>query len=129
MTKKKKTFDKPLVPSDFFVKKLWRGEYSLGMSFWFYWVCVSGVIYLINSLIDPLWDTTESILALLLMNVFVWGGLAYVICAVVGTWRSAEAYKIIKKKKKLGHGWATAAQVYIVISVIQAAVGIIKTFI
>ena len=126
MTKKKKTFDKPLVPSDFFVKKLWRGEYSLSISFWFFYVGYSIIYTVINLSTLSLWDTTSSNLVLLMLSIFIYGSWAFMVCAMVGTWKSAEAYKIFKKKKKLGHGWATAAQVYIVLSVIQTVVGIFK---
>ena len=47
---------------------------------------------------------------------------------MIGTWRSAENYKIEKKKKKEGAGWAIAAQVLIVLAVIRVIVEFFKAF-
>ena len=56
----------------------------------------------------------------------VWAGyyalfilLPFRIFAIIGTWRSANKYIIEKQKKKQGTGWGTAAQLYIVFSIIR----------
>ena len=40
--------------------------------------------------------------------------------------KSAQEYKKIKKKKKLGAGWGIAAQVYIILSAIRVFVELVK---
>ena len=45
--------------------------------------------------------------------------LGVIIFLMMGVWRSADEYKKIKRKKKQGAGWGMAAQVYIVLSVIN----------
>ena len=59
-------------------------------------------------------------------------GLLFFICAliflIIGTWKSAENYKKIKNKKKLGSGWAIAGQIYISLATLRGVVEIIKTF-
>jgi len=54
--------------------------------------------------------------------------LAAKIYLIVGTWRSAEKYKILKKKKKQSAFWAYAGQVYIVLSIIQKVGYMIRGF-
>ena len=45
--------------SDFFIKKLWIGEYSLSISFWFFFVGYSIIYTIINVSTLSLWDTIE----------------------------------------------------------------------
>ena len=52
--------------------------------------------------------------------------LGVIIFLMMGVWRSAEEYKKIKRKKKQGAGWGMAAQVYIVLSVINMVLKLVR---
>ena len=54
--------------------------------------------------------------------------LVAIIFLMIGSYKSAQEYKKIKKKKKQGSGWGTAAQVYIILSAIRGFVEMIKIF-
>ena len=45
---------------------------------------------------------------------------------MIGTFKSAQEYRKIKKKKKQGQGWGIAAQAYIIISGIRIFAEVIK---
>lgn len=60
-----------------------------------------------------------------LFSIFI---LAMYVYLYIGTWRSAENYKKEKIRKKLGYGWAIAAQVAMVLGIISFIVELIKAF-
>ena len=89
-----------------FIQNLWNGNESLGLSFWAVYI-IGGTIVSIPSFVLP--ETSNSIL------LFVPFQFAYLIWAMVGTWRSASKFKPKKKQ----WSWGTIAQIYIVLSVLR----------
>ena len=118
--KSSKTFDKPLISKDFWLKKLIRGKYTLGETFWIAQTIpafIYGVLFAainFNQMFE-----SNSISLLLALNIFIYGSLGYFICCMIGTWRAAEKYKQIKKKKKESLLWGFAAQIYVAISAVR----------
>ena len=108
------------------IKKFWQGKVSLGVSFWVWYVIGGGVLSL------PFWVIPDAALDSSGLAIFMIFYLIFMLVAVIflmmGVWRSAEEYKKIKRKKKQGAGWGTAAQVYIILSAIRGFVEIIKIF-
>ena len=101
-----------------FIKKFWEGKVYLGVSFWV-WYIIGG-----SALALPFWIVSDSALdSSAGLSIFMILYFIFVIVAIpflmIGTWRSAEEYKKIKRRKKQGAGWGMAAQVYIVLSVIN----------
>ena len=106
------------------IKKFWQGKVSLGVSFWVWYVIGGGVLSL------PFWIIPDAALdSSLGLSIFISLYFIFMVVVVIflmmGVWRSAEEYKKIKRRKKQGAGWAMAAQVYIVLSVIRIAIGLI----
>ena len=110
------------------IKKFWQGKVSLGVSFWVWYIIGGGVLSL------PFWIIPDAasnqvgwVAFLIAYFIFM---LVAIIFLMMGVWRSAEEYKKIKRKKKQGAGWGMAAQVYIVLSVINLVlklVGVLAT--
>ena len=101
--------------------KFFRGNLSLAISYWgflFSWGVIASIIFVIleKSKDDDLVG---------LFSIFT---LALYVYLYIGTWRSAENYKKEKIKKKLGYGWAIAAQVAMVLGIIRFVVEFIKAF-
>ena len=106
------------------IKKFWQGKVSLGKSFWL-WYIVGGTILTLPAWLvpDSSLETTFSALIFLLYSLC---SLVVVILLMIGTFKSAQEYKKIKKKKKQGTGWGIAAQVYIILSAIRVFVELVK---
>ena len=108
------------------IKKFWQGKISLGRSFWLWYVVGGTVITLPGLLIpDSALESDSTVIIFILYVVFM---LVAIIFLMIGSYKSAQEYKKIKKKKKQGSGWGTAAQVYIILSAIRGFVEIIKIF-
>ena len=106
------------------IKKFWEGKVYLGVSFWV-WYIIGG-----SALTLPFWIVSDSALdSSAGLSIFMILYFIFVIVAIpflmIGTWRSAEEYKKIKRKKKQGAGWGAAAQFYIVLSVINIALKLV----
>ena len=106
------------------IKKFWEGKVYLGVSFWVWYIIGGGFFLLL-----PFWIVPDSALdsdagAIIMILYFIFM-LVAVPFLMIGTWRSAEEYKKIKRKKKQGAGWAAAAQFYIVLSVINIALKLV----
>ena len=97
-----------------------RGEQSLIISYWGFYTVGSIVGALIISFAETSKVSNEVIVLIALIV------LIYTAYAMIGTWRSAENYKIEKRKKKEGVGWAITAQVLIVLAVIRIVVEFVK---
>ncbi len=68
-------------------KKLWRGEYSLPITYWVFNVLIGNLILgNIIALIDPAKNISYFLVGLFLY-------LAYMITAAAGLWKSASLYK------------------------------------
>ena len=105
------------------IKKFSQGKVSLGVSFWVWYVIGGGVLSL------PFWIIPDAALDsegwasfMILYFIFM---LGVIIFLMMGVWRSAEEYKKIKRKKKQGAGWGMAAQVYIVLHVINVVLKLV----
>lgn len=102
------------------IKKFFKGDVPLSTSFWGVYFGIGIIIGLIFFVIE------KNEIAATLYSLFVL--IPFVIFTTIGTWRSASKYKIEKQKKKEGTGWGTAAQVYIVLSIIRSVVELVKEF-
>lgn len=101
--------------------KFFRGNLSLAISYWgflFSWGVIATVIFIIL-------EKSKDDVLVGLFSIFT---LALYVYLYIGTWRSAENYKKEKIKKKLGYGWAIAAQVAMVLGIIRFVVELIKAF-
>ena len=101
--------------------KFFRGNLSLAISYWgflFSWGVIATVIFIIL-------EKSKDDVLVGLFSIFT---LALYVYLYIGTWRSAENYKKEKIKKKLGYGWAIAAQVAMVLGIIRFVVEFIKAF-
>ena len=108
------------------IKKFWEGKVSLGRSFWLWYVVGGTVITLPGLLIpDSALESDSAVIIFILYIVFM---LVAIIFLMIGSYKSAQEYKKIKRKKKQGSGWGTAAQVYIILSAIRGFVEMIKIF-
>ena len=105
------------------LKFFWEGKVSYGISFWVYFVLIATLISIPGFAPDVYWEIYP--IAMSLYTIFL---LVAKIYLIVGTWRSAEKYKILKKKKKQSAFWAYAGQVYIVLSIIQKVGYMIRGF-
>ena len=108
------------------IKKFWQGKVSLGKSFWL-WYVVGGTILTLPAWLvpDSSLETTFSVLIFLLYSLC---SLVVVIFLMIGTFKSAQEYRKIKKKKKQSAGWGIAAQAYIILSGIRIFVELVKSF-
>jgi len=114
------------------LKPYWQGKVSYGYSFWIYLTLLNGVlsipaIYLGYGLTDSDWNNMSDI-ALVGTYLYFIFLLAAKIYFIVGTWRSAENYKILKKRKKQGAAWAYIGQFYIILSIIRGVMMMVKEF-
>ena len=108
------------------IKKFWEGKVSLGRSFWLWYVVGGTVITLPGFLVpDSALESDSAAIIFILYIVFM---LVAIIFLMIGSFKSAQEYKKIKRKKKQGSGWGTAAQVYIILSAIRGFVEIIRIF-
>jgi len=108
------------------IKKFWKGKVSLGRSFWL-WYVVGGTIITLPGLLipDSALESDSAIIIFLLYIVIIFAAIVFL---MIGTFKSAQEYKKIKKKKKQGAGWGIAAQVYIILSAIRVFVELVKLF-
>ena len=82
-------------------------------------------IYLGYGLTDSDWNNMSDIGLLVTYLYFIFLFVAK-IYFIVGTWRSAENYKILKKRKKKGAAWAYIGQFYIILSIIRGVLMMVK---
>ncbi|MDA7831744.1 hypothetical protein N9A34_00405 [Candidatus Pelagibacter sp.] len=98
----------------------WEGKVSYGFSYWVWLTLIGTIISLPAFLPDAYWDAYA--MPMLLYVVFLFAGKIFLI---VGTWRSAEKYKMQKQKKKLSAFWAYVGQASIILSIISTAAELI----
>ena len=101
--------------------KFFKGNLSLAISYWgflFSWGIIASIIFIIL-------EKNKNDVLVGLFSIFI---LAMYVYLYIGTWRSAENYKKEKIRKKLGYGWAIAAQVAMVLGIISFIVELIKAF-
>lgn len=118
---KAKKISKKIIKKPGPIRKFFNGDVDLTTSFW---VVYFGAGVIIGIIFFALEKNDEDMAGLFSLFILI----PYTIFAMIGTWRSATKYKIEKQKKKEGTGWGTAAQVYIVLSIIRAVVEVVKEF-
>jgi|TARA_B100001964_G_scaffold242016_1_gene315741 uncharacterized membrane protein YhaH (DUF805 family) len=112
---------------DFFIKVLWRGDYSLKQSFWAFYLLPAIIFTILVFLLLPtvLLPTADAGVTII-YYLIVFTAIFYSILSWVGTWKSANKYTIKKKLEKKPNGWAIAAQIIIFLDVISRLVNIAK---
>lgn len=100
-----------------YLKKHWRGELSLPISYWLNSFLANIFAFSIISIIVAYIEDTLKPFLILLGLVSIYSLLfAIIVWQYIGTWRSAENRKERTSKK----GWAIAAQIMIVLGIIQS---------
>ena len=102
--------------------KFYRGEETLGISYWIYYSIISGILIFLITVMEraKVNDSFVGLYSLL--------ALSYYIFAVIGTWRSADNYTKMKIAAKQTYGWATVTKVLIVLAMIRSVVAFVKAF-
>jgi len=106
------------------IKKFWEGKVYLGVSFWVWYIIGGGVLVLPFWIISDVALDSSAGLSIFMILYFIFM-LVAVPFLMIGTWRSAEEYRKIKRKKKQGAGWGVVAQFYIALSVINIALKLV----
>jgi len=108
--------------SNSFLLKFYRGEETLGISYWIYYSIISGILIFLITVMEraKVNDSFVGLYSLL--------ALSYYIFAAIGTWRSANNYTKMKIAAKQTYGWATVTKVLIVLAMIRSVVAIVKAF-
>jgi len=93
-----------------YIARHWRGEQELPLSYWVNYVLLGGIINAasVYGLFDSLYTDVFAMLAigLFLVAILIW--------QFVGTWRSANQFKIDgREKKDRNPEWGTIAQFFI----------------
>lgn len=102
---------------DGFIFGFVRGDETLGKTFWLYFVLGNVVLNIIGLIIgDPLYKRESTFL----LYFYIFISLAWNILATIGVFKSADNYKIQKKKLNQSYGYATAAKVAVVILILSA---------
>lgn len=102
---------------DGFIFSFVRGNETLGKTFWLYFVLGNVVLNIIGLIIgDPLYKRESTFL----LYFYIFISLAWNILATIGVFKSADNYKIQKKKLNQSYGYATAAKVAVVILILSA---------
>ena len=113
---------------DFFIKVLWRGNYSLKQSFWaFYLLPVLAFAFLIFLLMPTVLLPNAYVGVSIIYYLIVFTAIFYSILSMVGTWKSAIKFTNKKKLLNKPYGWAIAAQIFIVLDVVSRIVNIANT--
>ncbi len=100
-----------------YVKKHWRGELSLPVSYWLNSFLANIFAVTITILIGAYMERSLNPILILSGLVFIYSMLmAITVWQVTGTWRSADNHKERTGRK----GWAIAAQIMIFLGVIQS---------
>jgi len=100
-----------------FIRKLWRGEYSLAKSYWLFSVLVGAVLG------GPI-SAIEQLPIASLANIWIYGLIylgiygAYMFIAAVGVWRSASSYSD-------GNAWKYLAKFHSVLTILIIAGGLV----
>ncbi len=103
------------------IKKFFNGDIDLTTSFWGVYFFVGLIVGFVFFAIQKNNEALAGYYALIVL-------LPFRIFAIIGTWRSANKYKIEKQKKKQGTGWGTTAQVCIVLGIISSVLRMIRGF-
>ena len=107
------------------LKDYWNGKYPLVQS---YWVgCILVPIVLIIPILPALQGRVSDGYAMFAIAWFFFMCFANIFL-LIGGFKSATNYVVMKKKKKQNPGWGVAAQVLIVIGAIRTVFEFLKVF-
>ena len=101
--------------------RFFRGNLSLPLSYWGFLFSFGVVVSVIFLILEK--NKNEELIGL--FSIICIGIYVYL---YIGTWRSAQNYKKEKIKKKLSYGWGIAAQVAMVLGIVQFLNEFIKAF-
>ncbi len=103
--------ESPKKKKEFFIKVLWRGDYSLALSYWgFYQLGGSIYLYLLIEGMEVALHSSASTALYFFSALFF---IFYLIVSMIGSWKSATKYKKEKLSENKPYGWAIAAYVTI----------------
>jgi hypothetical protein len=106
-----------------FIARYWRGEYSLGVSYWLFGFIGNIAVAFLTVGIVMLFrtDTGYEPRAIFGSLICVWLLIiAFIVWQVTGVWRSAD--RLIARRRVVGKraGWATVAKVVVVLGVLNS---------
>jgi hypothetical protein len=110
------------------IVNIWRGDHDFRKTFWIYYVLIGTVLSIPTYLIDFYYESIGEILALFLL-IYIVIFYVYIFFAMVGTWKAATKYNLLKKKKKDSAFWGYAAKTYLVLTALNVLREIISPFI
>ena len=103
-----------------FVMRFWRGEYSLGVSYWLFGFGITLAAYLFVALVAEAIPDIYSPLAIFAAIVITWVGVAALgVWQAVGVWRSATRHAGRRTAAGRSAFWARAAQTMVVIGIVR----------
>jgi hypothetical protein len=105
------------------VRRHWRGELPLWVSYWVFGFLGNIVMALLPVLIAALFHTNSGFYppAIFATIIATWTATAVVMTwQLVGVWRSAEVYSAARLARGKGSGWAALAQIAVVLGLLRA---------
>jgi hypothetical protein len=111
-----------------FFKKLWQGKYSLKLSFWVLYFLPNllfSILFLF--LLTHVLKAEASLVSILLFYAATFAVIGYLSISMVGTWKSANYFRILvgNKASKLG----IVAQIFVSADILLRIIGVTKQFI
>ncbi|MBR0956178.1 hypothetical protein [Bradyrhizobium japonicum] len=107
--------------------KHWRGEFSLGFSYWVVGICSNLVVAVIIGLVGAFSRGTYNPTGIFLFYVLLWSFIASLcIWQFVGVWRSAQRRKAERAAMGKRAAWAWAAQIMVCLGAVQTVVAVVK---
>lgn len=104
------------------ITKHWRGGYSLGVSYWLINVVANVALVVLVAILVAIFTPRQGFepVPIFALTLSLWATVAIILVwQIVGVWRSAERYADERRKLKKGTFWAKAAQVMVVLGVLQ----------
>ena len=103
-----------------FIARFWRGEYSLGISYWLFGVIGNIAVVVPVTVVALLFRTVQGYQPLAILGFLVcdWVAvIAVIVWMLFGTWRSANRH--IARRRSIGKraGWGTAAKISLILGV------------
>jgi GYF domain 2 len=104
------------------VRRHWRGELPLWVSYWVFGFIGNLVVGLLAILIAAIFHVGSGFYppAIFATIIVTWTSTALVMTwQLVGVWRSAAAYRAARRNRGKGSGWAAVAQLAVVLGVLR----------
>jgi hypothetical protein len=112
-----------------FVARLWRGDVSLGKTYWIFGVLVGVVLKLLSPAITYEVMSHASLMSTFDIQAILYGWAAivilYSIFILIAIWRSANKYRVLKPTSK---GHATLAQIACVLGAASIIISLVTLF-